>query len=168
MYLRKKKSQLSLTSRTRAPHPWKRFVIFLFLLLLMVMVLVLVMVMAPRHPPMKAVCHFHSCHRHVLGPNNQKPLHQIQNQIFSPVWNHIHIWLEIFFSSSWYVIVLVLDRVNGNDLGLGMVTSESFLQCEITYLSSAGSISWKYLTPKRPHDAKTEPFFSRWSDYITK
>jgi len=33
--------------------------------------------------------------------------------------------------------------------------------CEITYLSSAGSISWKYLTPKRPHDAKTEPFFSR-------
>ena len=38
---------------------------------------------------------------------------------------------------------------------------EYFLQCEITYLSSVGSISWKYLTPKRPHDAKTEPFFSR-------
>ena len=45
-------------------------------------------------------------------------------------------------------------------------TSKSFLQCEITYLSSVGSISWKYLTPKRPHDAKTEPFFSRWTNII--
>ena len=40
-------------------------------------------------------------------------------------------------------------------------TISSFHKCEITYLSSVGSISWKYLTPKRPHDAKTEPFFSR-------
>ena len=39
--------------------------------------------------------------------------------------------------------------------------NSSFHKCEITYLSSVGSISWKYLTPKRPHDAKTEPFFSR-------
>ena len=39
--------------------------------------------------------------------------------------------------------------------------TDSYQQCEITYLSSVGSISWKYLTPKRPHDAKTEPFFSR-------
>ena len=137
MCLRNKKSLWSLTSRTRAPHPWKRFALFLFL---MVMVLAVVMITVDRLR-----------HGHGHGPGHH---------------GHHHPWKQC----SLFILILILV------MALVMITvllwcfdvpteTESFLQCEITYLSSVGSISWKYLTPKRPHDAKTEPFFSRWQNY---
>ena len=131
----------------------------------------------PSPPPMKAVCHFSLSHGLV----------HLARCPWSSSWSRSWTWSWLPSHESGvepfkFILTLLHGPCRGHSfLHVVMLPApqpktsssesppESFsLQCEITYLSSVGSISWKYLTPKRPHDAKTEPFFSRSANYKQK
>ena len=94
LWIRKRKSLLSLTSRTRAPHPWKRCEYFplLHFLLAIILPMVLVLVTFQWKWCWTIQAHSYPCHcpGHGFLHLVVSPLSTITTtRVFSPVWDHL-------------------------------------------------------------------------------